>query len=44
MQVGPFQAVVPIVTGQSRVKAVNDYMLDPIDPFPIRLEVGDIWT
>ena len=43
-QVGPYQAVVPTVTGQAWITALSNYMLDPTDPFPTGFKVGDIWS
>lgn len=36
-------AVVPTVTGQAWIYGLNQYLLDPTDPFPEGFEVGDIW-
>jgi len=32
--VGPYQAVVPTITGSAHIYAMSNYILDPDDPFP----------
>jgi proline racemase len=32
--VGPFDAVVPAITGRAWVTGIATYLLDPTDPFP----------
>ena len=41
--VGPFQAVVPTITGTAWITGLATYVLDPTDPFPDGYTVGDIW-
>lgn len=42
--VGPYQAVVPTITGSAYIYAISNYLLDPMDPFPEGFTVGDIWS
>ena len=41
--VGPYQAVVPTITGTAWITGLATYVLDPTDPFPDGYTVGDIW-
>ncbi|MEM7798732.1 MAG: proline racemase family protein [Chloroflexota bacterium] len=41
--VGPYQAVVPTISGQGWITGFANYVLDPTDPFPNGYTVGDIW-
>ena len=43
VQVGPYQAVVPTITGSAWITGYANYVLDPSDPFPEGFTVGDIW-
>jgi len=43
-KVGPYQAVVPAITGSAYIYAVSNYVLDPADPFPEGFTLGDIWS
>lgn len=42
--VGPYQAVVPAITGQAWIYGLSQYLLDPTDPFPNGYTVGDLWS
>jgi proline racemase len=42
-QVGPYQAVVPTLSGTGWITGIAQYALDPSDPFPEGYTVGDIW-
>jgi proline racemase len=42
-RVGPYPAVVPILSGQAWITAISQYVLDPDDPFPEGFTVGDLW-
>ena len=42
--VGPFQAVVPELSGTAWITGFAQYALDPEDPFPQGFTVGDIWA
>ncbi len=42
-QVGPYQAVVPTLSGQAWITAITQFVVDPTDPFPDGFTVGDIW-
>ena len=41
--VGPYQAVVPTITGTAWITGMATYVVDPTDPFPDGFTVGDIW-
>ncbi len=41
--VGPYDAVVPTITGSAWISGISQYMLDPDDPFPEGFTVGDLW-
>lgn len=42
-QVGPYKAVVPTISGTAWITAINQFVVDPQDPFPNGFTVGDIW-
>ena len=42
-RVGPYDAVVPTLSGQAWITGISQYVLDPEDPFPEGFRVGDIW-
>jgi proline racemase len=42
-RVGPYQAVVPTLSGTAWITALAQYVVDPEDPFPDGFTVGDIW-
>jgi proline racemase len=42
-RVGPYQAVVPEITGRAWITGFAQYVVDPEDPFPDGFTVGDIW-
>jgi proline racemase len=41
--IGPYQAIVPSITGQAWITGFASYVVDPTDPFPDGFTVGDIW-
>lgn len=43
VQVGPYAAVVPAITGSAWITGYADYVVDPDDPFQEGFTVGDIW-
>ena len=43
VQVGPYRAVVPTISGTAWITAISQFVLDPQDPFPAGFTVGDIW-
>lgn len=43
VQVGPYRAVAPTISGQAWITGMATYCLDPTDPFPEGYTVGDIW-
>jgi proline racemase len=43
VQVGPYKAVVPQISGCAWITGFANYVLDPDDPFPAGFTVGDIW-
>jgi proline racemase len=42
-RVGPYQAVVPALSGQAWITGFAHYVLDPEDPFPEGFTLADIW-
>lgn len=42
-RVGPYDAVIPSLSGQAWITGMATYVLDPSDPFPDGFTVGDIW-
>jgi proline racemase len=42
-RVGPYPAVVPLLSGQAWITGFAQYVVDPDDPFPEGFTVGDIW-
>lgn len=42
-KVGPYEAVIPTITGQAWITGFSSYVLDASDPFPQGFTVGDIW-
>lgn len=42
-KVGPYDAIVPTLSGQGWITGTANYMVDPSDPFPNGYTVGDIW-
>lgn len=42
-KVGPYDAIVPTLSGQGWIYGTAQYMRDPGDPFPHGYKVGDIW-
>ncbi len=43
VQVGPYKAVVPEISGTAWITGFANYVLDPTDPFPEGFVVGDLW-
>ena len=43
-RVGPYDAVVPTITGQAWIYGLSQYVVDPTDPFPNGFVVGDLWA
>jgi proline racemase len=41
--VGPYNAVIPSITGRAWITGFTTHTLDPTDPFPEGFTVGDIW-
>ncbi len=41
--VGPYQAIVPEISGQAWITGIGEYVVDPTDPFPAGYRVGDLW-
>ena len=41
--VGPYNAVIPSISGRAWITGFTTYTLDPSDPFPEGFTVGDIW-
>jgi proline racemase len=42
-RVGPYPAVVPVLSGRAWITALAQYVLEPDDPFPEGFTLGDIW-
>lgn len=42
-KVGPYDAIIPSLSGRGWISGVSQYMLDPSDPFPSGFTIGDIW-
>ncbi len=42
-KVGPYDAIVPSLSGRGWISGVSQWMLDPSDPFPQGFTIGDIW-
>jgi proline racemase len=42
-KVGPYNAVIPTISGQAWITGIAQYLLDPTDPFPEGYRVADIW-
>ncbi len=42
-KVGPYDAVVPTISGTAWITGFAQYVVDPEDPFPNGFTVGDIW-
>lgn len=42
-QVGPYKAVVSTISGTAWITAINQFVVDPSDPYPNGFTVGDIW-
>lgn len=43
IQVGPYRAVVPTITGSAWITGFAQYVVDEEDPFPQGYTLGDIW-
>jgi proline racemase len=43
-RVGPYEAVVPTLSGTAWITGFAQYVVDPEDPFPDGFTVGDIWS
>ncbi|KAG6026849.1 hypothetical protein E4U41_001151 [Claviceps citrina] len=42
-KVGPYDAIVPNISGRAWITSYKDIVLDPTDPFPEGFRVGDQW-
>lgn len=42
-KVGPYDAIIPSLSGRGWIHGVSQWMLDPSDPFPKGFTIGDIW-
>lgn len=43
-KVGPYDAIVPSLSGRAWISGVSQYMVDPTDPFPAGFTIADIWA
>ncbi|WP_405653746.1 proline racemase family protein [Streptomyces sp. NBC_00019] len=41
--VGPYEAVLPTISGRGWITGFNQYVLDDTDPFPHGYTLGDLW-
>lgn len=41
-RVGQYKAVAPIISGTAWITGINQFVLDPSDPYPNGFTVGDI--
>jgi len=42
-QLGPYRAVIPILSGRAWITGLAQYVVDPDDPFPNGFTLGDLW-
>jgi proline racemase len=42
-RVGPYEAVLPTISGRGWISGFNQYVLDDTDPFPYGYTLGDLW-
>lgn len=42
-KVGPYDAIVPSLSGRAWIHGISQWSLDPTDPFPEGFTIGDIW-
>lgn len=42
-KIGPYDAILPTLSGRAWISGVSQYTLDPGDPFQTGFTVGDIW-
>ena len=43
-RVGPYEAVVPTLSGSAWITGIGQYVLDAEDPFPEGFTLGDLWA
>ena len=43
-RVGPYSAVVPVISGRAWITGFANYVIEEDDPFPAGYTVGDIWS
>lgn len=43
-KVGPYDAIIPSLSGRGWIAGLSQYTLDPSDPFQTGFTVGDIWA
>ncbi len=43
-KVGPYDAIIPSISGRGWISGMSQYLLDPSDPFQSGFTVGDIWA
>ncbi len=43
-KVGPYDAIIPSLSGRGWISGMSQYLLDPSDPFQTGFTVGDIWA
>ncbi|MFD4599410.1 proline racemase family protein [Streptomyces sp. NPDC058464] len=42
-RIGPYEAVLPTISGRGWITAFSEYVLDDTDPFPYGYTLGDLW-
>jgi proline racemase len=42
-KIGPYDAIIPTLSGRAWISGISQYTLDPTDPFQTGFTVGDIW-
>ena len=43
-KIGPYDAIIPSISGRGWISGMSQYLLDPTDPFQTGFTVGDIWA
>lgn len=43
-KIGPYDAIVPTLSGQGWIYGMSNYLVDPSDPFQRGYTIGDIWA
>ena len=43
-KIGPYDAIIPTLSGQGWIYGMSQHMVDPTDPFPNGFTIGDLWA